>query len=139
MLIRSLGFTGDRTMKKLALAFILLSSTFLFGASDKPNPADFAVKVHVVSSASQQTGGDTRTFYVQVLESVIDNQPVELQGSSQGVLALGDYPARVSAAVHAPNKHPNSYDTYQGYDLLMPDGTTRTYTVTRLGPAPANL
>ena len=125
-------------MKKLALAFLLLQTAFLLAAADKPNPADFAVKVHVVSSASQQTGGDARTFYIQVLETVIDNQPVELQGSSQGVLALGDYPARVSAAVHAPNKHPNSYDIYEGYDLLMPDGTTRTYTVTRLGPAPSH-
>lgn len=125
-------------MKKLALVFLMLQTASLLAATDKPNPADFAVKVHIVSSASQQMGGDTRTFYVQVLETVIDNQPVELQGPSQGVLALGDYPARVSAAVHAPNKHPNSYDIYQGYDLLMPDGTTRTYTVTRLGPAPSH-
>jgi hypothetical protein len=33
---------------------------------------------------------------------------------------------------------PNAYDIYRGYDLLLPDGTTRTYTVTGLGPVPTN-
>jgi hypothetical protein len=75
--------------------------------------------------------------YTQVLETTIDNQPVELTGNSMGVLALGDYKARISTAVHGP-RNPNSYDIYKGYDLLMPDGTARTYTITRIGPAPAN-
>jgi hypothetical protein len=93
--------------------------------------------VHVVSSASLITGN----VYFQVLETVINGQPVELQESSlgvlalsHGVLALGDYPARISLSIHGP-KNPNSYDIYKGYDFLMPDGTVRTYAVTRLGPA----
>jgi hypothetical protein len=53
---------------------------------------------------------------------------------NDGLLALGDYPARVSAKVKSPVT-PNAYDIYQGYDLLMPDGKVRAYTVTRLGPA----
>jgi hypothetical protein len=73
---------------------------------------------------------------------MIDGQPVELQQdygqpTSSGILALGDYPARISLNVHGP-KNPNSYDIYRGYDLLMPDGTARTYTVVRLGPAPSH-
>ena len=34
-------------MKKLALVFLLLQPAFLLASTDKPNPADFTVKVHV--------------------------------------------------------------------------------------------
>lgn len=125
-------------MNKLALALCLLLPAAAFAASPKPNPADFTLKVHVISSAARQQWEDGLLWPYQVLETVIDKEPVELQGNSQGVLALADYPARLSRKVHAPNSHPNTYDIYRGYDLLMPDGTTRTYTVTRLGPAPTN-
>ena len=121
-------------MKKLALALLLLLSTTAFAAADKPNSADFTAKVHVISSAFVQTGDN---LYGQVLETTIDGQPVQLRGISAGVLALGDYPARISPKIHGP-KNPNTYDIYRGYDLLMPDGTTRTYTVTGLGPASTN-
>jgi hypothetical protein len=126
-------------MKKMALMFLLLQTTLLLAAADKPNPADFPVKVHVVSSAATEIcGGAGPCAYIQVLVTVIDSQPIELQGNSDGVLALGDYPARISSSIHARNKHPNSYDIYRGYDLLMPDGTARTYTVTRIGPVPTH-
>jgi len=132
-------------MKKLALVFLLLQTGFLLAATDKPNkpnPADFTVKVHIVSSGSQfYCYAGTCSVY-QHLETMIDGQPVELQQdygqpTSSGILALGDYPARISLNVHGP-KNPNSYDIYRGYDLLMPDGTARTYTVVRLGPAPSH-
>jgi hypothetical protein len=76
-----------------------------------------------------------------VLETVIDNQPVELKcwvSGNPSVLTLGDYSARLSSAVHGPSKNPNSYDIYRGYDLLLPDGAARTCTVSRLGPAPSH-
>lgn len=121
-------------MKKFALALLLILSAAAFAATDKADPADFTVKVHVISSAFVQTSDN---LYGQVLETTIDGQPVQLRGISAGVLALGDYPARISPKVHGPH-NPNTYDIYRGYDLLMPDGTTRTYTVTRLGPASTN-
>ena len=136
-------------MKKLALVFLMLQTAFLLAAPDKPNPADFTVTVHVVSSGSQIYCVSGLCGAYQLLETVIDNQPVELQGGLQnvvalnvkpdkrGILALGDYPARISLSIHGP-KNPNSYDIYRGYDLLMPDGTARTYTVVRLGPAPSH-
>ena len=119
-------------MKKFALLLIL--SATAFAATDKADPADFTVKVHVISSAFVQTSDN---LYGQVLETTIDGQPVQLRGISAGVLALGDFPARISPKVHGPH-NPNTYDINRGYDLLMPDGTTRTYTVTRLGPASTN-
>jgi hypothetical protein len=120
-------------MKKMALMFLLLQTTLLLAAADKPNPADFPVKVHVVFSRAVLVGG------YQLIEAVIDGQRVELTGYSLGYLALGDYPARISLKVHGP-KNPNSYDIYKGYDFLMPDGKVRTYHVTAVGqsefPAP---
>jgi hypothetical protein len=133
MLIRNVDFMGDCSMKKFGFVFALLSTTLLWAAPDKPNPADFMVKVHVVSSGSLWVGG-VDGHSNQVLETVIENQLVELQTDNAGVLALGDYSGRLSPAVRTP-KHPNSYDIYRSYDLLMPDGTTRTYYVTRFGPA----
>jgi hypothetical protein len=130
-------------MKKFALIFLMLQTGFLLAGTDKPKdkpkPADFTIKVHVTSSGTYEfcpTGPGLCAAW-QMLETVIDNQPVELRGVSGGLLALGDYPARISLSIHGP-KNPNSYDIYRGYDLLMPDGTARTYTVVRLGPAPSH-
>jgi len=120
-------------MKNFALALILLQPAALSATVDKPDPADFPIKIHVISSASGTSGTGASAFYAQILNVTIDGQPAELTGTSLGVLALGDYPARISPKVHGPH-NPNTYDIYRGYDLLMPDGTTRTYTVTRLGP-----
>ena len=121
-------------MKKLVLALLLMQTPIVFAAADKPNPADYTVTVHVVSSASLLGGSGTNTFTYQMIEAVIGNETLQLRGGSEGVLALGDYSARVSASVHGP-KDPNTYDVYRGYDFLMPDGKVRTYVVTRLGPA----
>ena len=120
-------------MKKMALMLLLLQTTLLLAAADKPNPADFSVKVHVVFSRAVLVGS------YQQIEALIDGQRVELTGFSLGYLALCDYSARVSLKVHGP-KNPNSYDIYKGYDFLMPDGNVRTYHVTAVGqsefPAP---
>ncbi len=124
-------------MKKLALALLLLLSATAFAATDKPNPADFPIKVHVITSSSRYQYNENLTVPQQILETTVDGQPTEITAISMGVLALGDYPARISTKVHGPH-NPNTYDIYRAYDLLMPDGTTRTYTVTRLGPEPAN-
>jgi hypothetical protein len=101
------------------------------------NPADFPVKVHVVWSRTVVLQGTAATQPEQHLEAEIDGQQVELEGYSEGVLAPGDDRARISAAVHARNKNPNTYDVYRGYDFLMPDGKIRLYAVMGLGPKEA--
>jgi len=102
-------------MKKMALMFLLLQTTLLLAASAAPNPANFPVKVHVClfalrdqHSVPADRGRDRRATG-------------ELTGFSLGVLALGDYSARISTKVHGP-KNPNTYDIYKGYDFLMADG-----------------
>lgn len=133
-------------MKRLALIFLMLQTGFVLAATDKPkdkpNPADFTITVHVVSSGKQTDCVSGLCYVSQLLETVMDGQPVELQGEGihdqfVGILTLGDYPARISPSIHGP-KNPNSYDVYRGYDLLMPDGTARTFSVRRPGPAPSH-
>jgi hypothetical protein len=119
-------------MKKLALAFLLLQPAFLLAAPVKPNPADFTLTVHVVYSSTTLGGG------VQLLDVLIDGQQMKLGcGTATGVLTLGDYPARVSPNVGKVGKakDPYPYDIVKGYDLLMPDGKERTYTVMAMGTA----
>jgi len=106
-------------MKKMALMFLLLQTTLLLTASDKPNPAVFPVKVHVVFSRYVQSVG------YQQIEALIDGERVELTGFSRGVLALGDYPARITPKVHGP-KNPNAYDIYKGYANSHADGIVAT-------------
>jgi hypothetical protein len=107
-------------------------------AAEQPKPADFPIRIHVVSSRARTTPQIINNgMPVQFLETIIDNQQVELGCYSQGVLALGDYQARLSTKVHSPAKHPNTYDIFRGYDLLMPDQVVRTCFVSGLGPVPA--
>jgi hypothetical protein len=123
-------------MKKLALMLLLLLPTTAFAASTKPNPADFTLTVHVISSRFNCAGGCS-----QILETTTGTQPVELTRASNtvlGVLAPGNYPARLSISVRVPKADNNTYDIYRAYDLLMPDGTVRTYGVTGLGPTSTN-
>jgi len=133
-------------MKKLALTLLLIQAPLLLVillaqpialSAAQPNPADFPTKIHVNSSRLRGFETNGITIYLQYLETTIDSQPIELLCNSNGVLALGDYPARLSSKVHAPSKHPNTYDIYQGYDLLMPDKEIRTCQVVGLGPIPA--
>jgi len=116
-------------MKTLAVALLLLQPIAVLASADKPNPADFPIKIHVISSSSQALNN---VSYVQVLETTIDGQPTELTGNGGGVLAPGDYSARLNPDVQGPGDA-MSYDVYRGYYLLLPDGKTRKYKVTGLG------
>jgi len=133
MLFRRILSMGERSMKKFALALLLLQTTLLTAFAAGPNPADFPVLVHVVFTRAVRVDG------YQQIEAMIDGQRVELTGLSQGMLALGDYHARVSKKIRGP-RYPNDYDIYKGYDFLMSDGKVRTYQVTAMGstafPAP---
>jgi hypothetical protein len=112
-------------MKKMLLLFLL---TVPMVAAPPPNPADFPITLHMLYSSMTLSGEYQR------IDVVIDGQPMELSSNASGVLTLGDYPARVSPKVSAP-KNWSAYDNMKGYDLLMPDGKVRTYTVTAVGVA----
>jgi len=117
-------------MKRLALAVLLMQTTFLLGAT-KPNPADYTITVHVIGSQ----GGSSVSY--QHLEVIIDGQSLELQGTGYsntrtGVLALGDYKAKTTKGVNPPGQS-NGHDLFGAYKFLFPDGTTRYYEVIGLG------
>jgi hypothetical protein len=108
-------------MKKIAISILLLCSTLAIAAS----PADYNINVHVVSSKMRFIGGGTA---VQRITVVINGKNYELQAVSQGVLALGDYKAKLNET------RKNSYDIYQTYQFLMPDGKTRDFVLTAILP-----
>ena len=117
---------------RLSVASLLLLSCLILpnvmrAQSSQATAAGFPITVHVVYSRSANLN--------QQLDTEIGGQQVQLWGASGGVLAPGDYPARISSSVRAPSRDRTAYDIYRGYDLLMPDGKTRTYTVIGLGPA----
>ena len=89
MLFRRILSMGERSMKKFALALLLLQTTLLTAFAAGPDPADFPVLVHVVFTRAVRVDG------YQQIEAVIDGQRVELTGFSDGMLTLGDYHARV--------------------------------------------
>jgi hypothetical protein len=106
-------------MPKFALAILLLLPTFA-QASD-PKPADYTLTIHV--SATRIAFAD---HGFQDLDVTIDGKKYELI-SELGVnqlLALGDYKAKL-----VKDDHRTTYDSYQVYEFLFPDGKTRKFDV----------
>lgn len=102
-------------MKKTLLPLLLLCTTFAVASG--PSPVAYTITVHVIASNSWE--GNTQRLHV-----IIDGKKYELEGLSEGVLALGDYKAKLTEI------HRNSYDIYQTYQFLMPDGKTRDFSLT---------
>lgn len=96
--------------------------------------------IHITSSANRWECASGSSYSYQILQTVIDGQQIELSSIAGGVLALGDYPARVSAKITSP-KGWSAYDTVKGYDFLMLDGKIRTFNIIGIStigtPAPA--
>jgi hypothetical protein len=110
-------------VKKTSVAILLLSSVCVWAALD-PNPAEYAINVHV--SASHLVIEPTSTAYVQKLCVVIDGKKYELEGPGDGamLLALGDYKTKL-----VRNEHKGTYSSLQVYEFLFPDQKTRKFTV----------
>jgi len=103
-------------MKRLGLIFVLLFSAAAWAGD--PNPADYAITVHVISSRIIPPGGLR-------LKVTIDGKKYELEGNpGPGVLAPGNYKAKLTQ-----DSGKNSYDIQQTYELLFPDKKTRKYWV----------
>jgi hypothetical protein len=105
-------------MRKIMLAVLLLSSA-LSWAGAAPNPAEYALNVHVTSERF-----DGRSPLR--LKVIIDGKKYELQAldGETPLFALGDYKAK-TVAVKAKDVHP--YDIYGSYEVLFPDNKTRDF------------
>ena len=102
-------------MKKNLLALLLLCSALAWARSE-PNPADYKVNIHVSSSTLNNVNQPR-------LSVIIDGKKCELQGvTTDALLALGDYKAKL-----IKDEHKTTYDSYQIYEFLFPDGKTRQY------------
>ena len=106
---------------KLLFCVVLFCSSFAF-AAPTPSPSDYNVNVHVIESRARfySTGNPYQRIVV-----VIDGYKYELDGySGSGVLALGDYKAKLT------EKQGSGYDIYRTYTFLLPDGKTRDFHLT---------
>ena len=107
----------------MALAVLLLFSALAWAGAE-PNPADYALTVHV-SSARVNGRGLIR------LKVIIDGKKYELEGldAESSLLMPGDYKAK---AVAVKVKDVHTYDVYGAYEFLFSDKKTRKYGVVGL-------
>lgn len=105
-------------MKTTMLAAFFLSCVFAWAGGD-PNPAEYAIDVHVTASRMDAN------FQDQELSVVIDGKKYELQSAPIGrLLATGDYKAKL---IH--DEHKDGYDSVKVYEFLFPDKKTRAFRV----------
>jgi hypothetical protein len=120
-------------MKRVILMVLLMLP--MLGRAEKaaPNPADYAVAVHVQTSSvaadcSDVTNGSSFCFWNQHLNVTIDGKKYELVGNRAKrtlyVLRLGDYKAKV-----LKEDISRTYEYERSYEFLFPDGTTGTFQV----------
>jgi len=108
---------------KSGITLALLASIFTIpgAAATKANPADYPLTATVMCSFAR-TGG----VRVGVL---LGGASVEMTTYSPAIpVALGDYKLKLIR-----DKKQKSYEVDREYEMLMPDGTTRLYSVTGVG------
>ncbi len=115
-------------MRMLAVLLLALSLP-AFAQKAKPG---YTVTVHVAetrtgSDCHDVTNGSSLCKSTQDLVASIDGARYELRSEtllSKGLVALGDYPAKLVRDEQKP-----THEFTRGYDLLFPDGSTRTFEV----------
>jgi|SRR5580700_9949998 hypothetical protein len=112
-------------VKKITAAILLVLFACTWAGSKpnrtEPNPADYTTTVHV--SACHLSFAPPSVF--QDLDVVINGNKYELQAmSADGVLALGDYKAKL-----VQDLHKNAYESSQTYEFLFPDMKVRKFSV----------
>ena len=112
-------------MNKIILIIVMFSSVYAWAASDT-NPAEYTVTIHVTASRVAIETPLGHAWQYQVLNVVIDGKKYELKCKSMnGVLALGDYKAKLVC-----DEHKTAYDSSQVYEFLLSDRKLRQFEVT---------
>ncbi len=114
-------------MKRVALALLFLGSALAW--AEKPNPADFPIKVHVQASRlfdEVMTPKGPTYHGTQHLVAVIDGKTYELDGAADHteLLRVGDYKAKL-----VETGRERDYEYRRIYEFLFPDGKTRQFLV----------
>jgi hypothetical protein len=100
----------------------MLCSTLAWSA-DKPNPADFVIKVHI--SATHIRSFCDFCMGVLFADGLLNGKKIELTGSPHNLsgrsalIIPGDYQTRLTKDIH----NADSSVIRQEYVLLLPDGT----------------
>ncbi|MGA2218546.1 MAG: hypothetical protein ABSG51_10695 [Terracidiphilus sp.] len=112
-------------MKKfVAVLFLVFCSTSV-RAADKPNPADYVVKVHISASHLKAECVNGLCSNILYVNSILNGKKIELSGTAVNfkrtlmLFAPGDYSAKLIKDVH--NSDGSQFN--QEYDLLFPDDT----------------
>jgi hypothetical protein len=111
----------ENTVKYRLFAFaVLLFSNWAWSATP-PKEAQYNINVHVVASRSVLHAEHSPRY--QYLNVTIDGKNYELESvlGVWGILAIGDYKARLE------NDHHSDHDSEKLYEFQFPDGKTREY------------
>jgi hypothetical protein len=110
-------------MRKLTIVLLLVFCSAFAHARQKPNPADFTIKVHISATHFLVSPSTTYMLYA---DAILNGKKLQLAGRAALIqnnyllIAPGDYPVRLIKDVH------NSDGTaiHQEYELLLTDGIT---------------
>jgi len=113
---------------KLSLFFLMfVAPSLAFGQSK----ADYTIPVHVLEShiglSCNTTKGTSSCKSTQILTAQVEGKKYELESEtffSKGLVALGDYQAKLG-----DHKEKPTGEFTRSYDLMFPDGSTRTFNV----------
>lgn len=118
-------------MQKIHLAVFLMVSAMSWAEKPAPNPADYSILVHVLSShidtaCSDVTNGNSFCDWNQRLTVLINGKKYELDSviKKPDLLRVGDYKSKI---LKEENIH--TYEYFRTYEFLLPDGSTRDYYV----------
>ena len=114
-------------MKKIVVVlFLVLCSTSLY-AKDKPNPADYTIKVHISAAHFRNIfAQDPRQCDLLDADVIVNGIKLELAGPAIviekrfSLIRPGDYFAKLTKEIH--NQDGSAF--VQDYEILLPDGTT---------------
>ncbi len=115
-------------MLKLLLSLLLFAPPLLAFAQSK---ADFTLSLHVSEShlglSCNTNKGTSSCKSTQVLTAKVEGKKYQLESETflpKGLVALGDYSAKLS-----DHKEKGTGEFTRSYDLMFPDGSTRTFNV----------
>ncbi|MGB7985500.1 MAG: hypothetical protein WCF54_10095 [Terracidiphilus sp.] len=114
-------------MKKFVAVFCLLLCAATLQAKDKPNPADFNIKIHI--SATQIL--PRMNYFILYVDAILDGKKVKLAIDNPGpsnskmhnlatphILVPGDYQIRLKK----DESEKDSGCLSQEYEILLPNG-----------------
>lgn len=114
-------------MKKALFVLLLLVPTVTMAAKPIPNPSDYTITVHVLSShMTDEVAPTGPPLGSQHLVAVIGSKTFDLLSvhTDFDLLRVGDYKAKI-----VRDEKPNAYEYYRIYEFLFPDGKTHQYHV----------